>query len=51
MTIFYAQDKEQWEDTEDPSFSVDMTPEGGVDDLPEFATQDDFWKWYHSFAN
>ena len=44
--IFYASDSEQWEDTEDPTFIVDMTPEGEADGFPEFATKAEFWKWY-----
>ena len=40
--IFYASDSEQWEDTEDPTFIVDMTPEGEADGFPEFATKAEF---------
>lgn len=39
---------EQWDDTEDDSFVVDMTPEGEGDDLEmTFSSQEEFWKWYY----
>ena len=45
MPISYNSQDECWEDSNDPAFWVDMTPEGG-EPTEEFATQEDFWKWY-----
>jgi hypothetical protein len=37
---------EHWEDSNDPDFTVSMTPECSEDCEKEFETQDDFWNWY-----
>ena len=39
-----------WEDDNDPSFEVDMTPEGGIAEI-EFNTQEEFWAWYNQGRN
>lgn len=52
--IYYNSQNEAWEDENDDSFSVGMTPEGswteeGAAELAqEFETQEDFWKWYNN---
>lgn len=49
MSIFYNPMTEAWEDEEDATFHVGMTPEGDGDDLEkEFKTQDEFFEWYRS---
>lgn len=42
--IFYAEDTEQWEDTDDNTFKVSMTPEGKERDLT-FSSREEFYTW------
>ena len=44
--IFYAEDWERWEDTEDPDFLIPMTPEVKEDCDKVFRNQKDFWRFY-----
>jgi hypothetical protein len=45
--IFYDEYYEEWEDTEDPKFKVDMTPEGPKENYEKkFNNQEEFWDWY-----
>ena len=48
MVVYYAQDFERWEDDEDDSFNVSMTPECPEDLTLEFPTQKDFFEWYNA---
>lgn len=46
--IYYNPMTEQWEDDEDPKWSVSMTPEGDSEEELEqsFNTREDFYKYY-----
>ena len=47
--MVYYTSYEQWEDTEDPSFEISMTPEGYP--FPEFEDRSSFWRWYADDEN
>lgn len=49
--IYYDEEIEQWVDSEDDRFSVDMTPEGIGEGFPEFQNRADFWKYYSDDSN
>ena len=44
--IFYDPMCEEWVDSEDDTFRVDMTPEG-TETEREFLSQDEFFRWYN----
>ena len=44
--IFYAQDHERWEDTENIEWFVCMAPDGKKDIEKEFETKEKFWEWF-----
>jgi hypothetical protein len=44
MTISYNCHNECWEDEDDPTWIIDMTPEGKLPD--DFETRTDFYNWY-----
>ena len=43
--IFYAEDLERWEDTEDQYWFVDMTPDF-EDRYKTFTNKIEFYEWY-----
>jgi hypothetical protein len=51
MTVFYAQDTECWEDTDDFDFKIPMTPESISEDQKEFSSQEEFLNWYEKGEN